>query len=563
MSVFAADRVIDTDVLIAGGGLAGLNAAIAAREQGAEVLVVDKGSLARSGSIAGGIDHFAAFLNTGPEWDTREGFLRHFAQKSRGAGDLRIQNAIYCRELTAAIARMARIGNPLTQPDGTFYRTRSFGRPGAYAINFNGKHLKPKLARETKRLAAKALERFVTTNLLTADGHVVGATAFGVRTGEFVAIRAKATVLSTGRVARIFENHSGLPFNAWQFPGNTGAAQAMAFRAGATLANMEYVLVSVVPHGFSAAGLNALTGMGGRFINAQGEQFMERYFPKGMNAPRHKLAEAVLTEMREGRGPVYVDCRHLSEADMSHLNKTLGYDKDTLPDFFRQKRIDLAKQPLEVTISEGSVGMPCEGTGSGIHIDEKCASTVPGLYAAGDCVDQASTCAQSTTSGYVAGREAARFALSVGALPEPSDKQVSDEKRRVFAPFKRRKGVDYREAEEVLGKVMSQYVGTERNELGLQTALGKLADIEAYADRLKAANYHYLVRTAEVQDLLLVARIMARASLERKETRFGIYHHRVDYPDTDDANWCGLVLVKKAGESFDLSFKRLDYSQIP
>ena len=116
---------ISTDVLIVGGGLAGTNAAMGAVEKGASVVVVDKGNINRSGDFGGGVDHFLAFLNEGPDWDTQDAFLSYVEKIGRGTGHLSIIESVYCAELSDAIERMARIGNPLTQPDGSFYRTRS------------------------------------------------------------------------------------------------------------------------------------------------------------------------------------------------------------------------------------------------------------------------------------------------------------------------------------------------------------------------------------------------------------------------------------------------------
>ena len=138
-------KVFETDVLVVGGGLAGVNAAIAAAENGAKVTIVDKAAIERSGSMGGGIDHFAAYLETGEQWDTRQAYLAYAGKIARGAVNLKVIDEIYCRELAPAIERLARIGNPLTQPDGTYYRTQSLGQPGPYMVNFNGKHLKPRI----------------------------------------------------------------------------------------------------------------------------------------------------------------------------------------------------------------------------------------------------------------------------------------------------------------------------------------------------------------------------------------------------------------------------------
>ena len=326
---------IETDVLIIGGGLAGCNAAIGAAERGVRVVVLDKGKIERSGDIAGGVDHFMAYLEEGEPWDTADAYLEYVGRIARGAIDLRITEAVFCRELKGSIERMARIGNPLTNPKtGKFYRTKSMGQPGPYFINFNGKRLKPLLGQEVRRLRCTVLDRAVTNGLLMDGTHVAGATAFHIRTGEFYVVKAKAVVIATGNTNRLYQSQAGSTFNGWQCPSNTGDGQVLVFGAGARLANTEYLRVTVVPKGFSAAGLNAFMGMGCYMINSLAEQFMSRYHPMGNNAPRYKLVEGVMNEIREGHGPVFIETRHLSENDMAHLKATLGYDKDTLPDFF-------------------------------------------------------------------------------------------------------------------------------------------------------------------------------------------------------------------------------------
>ncbi len=543
---------IETDVLIVGGGLAGLSAAIAAAERGARVAILEKAGIERSGAIGGGVDHFIAYLEAGEPWDTRDAYLRWIGTMARGAVDLRVHNAIYCRELKAAIERLARIGNPLTQPDGTYYRTAALGMPGPYAVNFNGKHLKPRLAKVVRGLGCQVMDRVATTNLLCNGGRVAGAMGFQIRTGEFVVAQAKATVVTTGRVDRLFENPTGIHFNTWQCPSDVGAAQAMAFRAGAALANMEYLRITVVPKGFAAAGLNALTGMGGRFINAMGEQFMARYDPSGDKAPRYRLAQAVMEENHAGRGPVFIDCRQLTAKQMEHLYATLSYDKDTLPDFLAQKGIDLAKDPVEVMAAEGHLGGPAEGVGSGLVIDETCGSTLEGLFAAGDCTNAASTASPAVTSGCAAGKAAAAYALKA-QQGQPSREQVEAEREWVVAPLRRKEGILPREMEETAARIMWQQVGPARTEAGMRAGLDKLLRLEAHLDQLRARDLHELMRANEVRDLLLIGKIMATAALYRRESRFGIYHRRLDCPEMEDA-WNGQVRVKNEGGRIAVSF---------
>jgi adenylylsulfate reductase, subunit A len=555
-------REFAADVLVVGGGLAGVNAAISAAERGARVLIADKGAIERSGSIAGGVDHFFAYLNTGEAWDTREAWLQYAGRIARGAVNLKVINKVFCGELDDSIERMARIGNPLTQPDGTFYRTQAMGMPGPLAINFNGKHLKPKLAAEARRLNCQVLEKVSITSLLTADGAAAGVVGFDIRTGDTLVIRSKAIVLATGNTNRLFQNPTGLPFNCWQCPADTGAAQTMAFRAGAALANMEYVRLTVVPKGFSAAGLNAFTGLGAKIVNAAGEDFMLRYHPSGTRGPRFKLVEGVMKEIEQGRGPVFVDCRHFAPTTMAHLKATLGYDKDTLPDFVEQKGIRLEEELLELMVSEGMQSGPSEVCASGIMIDESCASTLPGLYAAGDCADQTRACSPSISGGYAAGKGAAAYAQRADVLAKVDPEDVLKERQRIFAPLVREEGLTHEQFEDVIRKIMWDNVGVVRSDESLKLALRKLGKLEERKDHLVARDFHALMRCHEAQEMLTVGQLSAAASLHRKETRFGVFHTRVDHPNTDDSNFCGQFVLRKVKGDVQVTFNPLSY-EIP
>jgi len=132
---------IETDVAIIGGGTAGLNAAMAAAESGLEVLVAEKANIERSGAIAGGIDHFHSYLETGEKWDTREAYLGWVTKVSKGASNLKVQEAVFCDEYKAAIERIERIGIPLRDPKtGKFYRTQALGQPGPMAIRSSDRY---------------------------------------------------------------------------------------------------------------------------------------------------------------------------------------------------------------------------------------------------------------------------------------------------------------------------------------------------------------------------------------------------------------------------------------
>jgi len=556
------EEYVQADLLIVGGGVAGLNAALTAAEAGLNVVITDKACIEHSGNIAGGVDHFLAYLETGPAWDTREAYLDFTARSSKGAADLTVVDHVYCAELKLAIKRLADIGCPLHQPDGSYFRTQSYGQPGPYWINFNGKRLKPLLARAVRATGCRVLDRVVITDLLVNEGIVEGAVGFHLRKGTFYVIGAKAVLLATGGTNRLYQNPTGLSFNTWMCPVNTGDGEAMALRVGAILANIEYLRMTVVPRGLSAAGLNALVGMGGRLLNGLGEEFMHRYDPRGIQAPRYRLAEAVLSELKAHRGPVYVDCRHLDPASLEHLIKTLGYDKDTLPDFLRQKGIDLSKDLLEVAPSEGMQGGPTEVCGSGIKIDSGCATNVSGLFGAGNSADQCRSLHMAVTSGIHAGRSAAAYAARK-SIPPVSEARVRDIRRALYAPLNETgRVISWQEFEDVLQRVITEGLGPVRHAASLERTKDNLERLAEWYTRVKANNYHELCRMQELRNMLTVARAMVRAALFRKESRFGQCHYRLDFPDTDDANWLGQVLVRQdQNGEITTSFLPLSYHQ--
>ena len=546
------------DVAVIGGGNAGMNAAISAREEGAEVLVIEKADPARSGSIGGGVDHFMSYLDTGPEWDTREGYLQWVGKVARGAVNLKVQDAIFCQGgRDEMIERFARVGSPLQQQDGTFYRTQSYGMPGPLWINFNGKHLKYNLYKDAVHKGAKHLRKVVVTSLLKKDNRVVGCVGINIRTGEIHIVRANSVVLSTGNTNRIYKNPTPHRFNTWQCPANTGAAQAMAYEAGADLANMEYMRWTVIPKGFSAAGLNALSGMGGVMINSDGEEFMSKYHPLGERAPRYVLVEAVYGELMEGRGPVYIDCRGLDPEALKHLRDLLGWDKDTLPDFIEQQGLDLTKEPLEVMFSEGMQGGPAEVCSSGVRIDENCESSVPGLFAAGDCADQTRCVHLSAAGGSHAGHFAARWALEADRL-DPEYEDVEQARQNALAPLSEGTSVRREEIEDSIASIMWEHVGPVRTEDSLLLAQAMLEDLTKQVEHIGADNLHELMRAHEVKTMWQVARFTTAASLQRKETRFGPYFKRKDYPETSD-EYCGQMVLCRDDEKISVRYEPLTY----
>ena len=552
---------IQTDLAVIGGGTAGVNTAMAAASKGIDVTVIDKGNIDRSGAIAGGIDHFHAYLETGEPWDTRQAWLGYIAKVAKGASNLKVHEAVYCEELQQAIQRVEALGISLRNPQtGKFFRTQALGQPGPYAINFQGKRLKPAMAQEVRRLGCRVLDRVVVTKLLLYDGQMAGILGFNMRSGDFYVIQTKACVIATGNTNRMYRPQAGNPFNIWYCPACTGDLHRAAFNAGVELANMEYTRMTVVPKGFSAPGFNAFLGMGARLVNGLGEHYMQRYHPDAEIGPRNFVVWGTWREIKEGRGPIYMDCRHLSQKDREHLFTTLGYDKDTLPEFLVKKGYNLEGTMIEVTVSEPMQARPGEQVGSGIKIDERCASNIPGIFAAGDSSDQMGCLHMCVAGGFAAGKHAANFARSAGAFKPLDEEQIDAEKKRVFFPLECKQGVSYTEFEEVVRNIATDHFGPVKTEISLTTALEKLGNLDAHQQELKASNLHELMRVHEAISIQEIAKVTASAALARKETRFAPYHYRADYPDTDDKNFCGLIVVRRGDQgAVTTRFEKLDY----
>jgi adenylylsulfate reductase subunit A len=323
---------------------------------------------------------------------------------------------------------------------------------------------------------------------------------------------------------------------------------------------MEYVRMTIVPKGFSTPGFNAFFGMGSTLVNSLGEPFMANYHPMADKAPRNHMVWAALQELKEGRGPIYMDCRHLNQSERLHLFSTLGIDKDTLPEFLIAKGYDLEGTMIEMTVSEPMQARPSELCGSGVKIDETCASNVPGIYAAGDASDQMGCLHMGVAGGFAAGRHAARHAAGSRHLIDVPNGEVDEEIHRIFRPLRRNSGMSYGEFEKIIRIITTDHFGPVKTEISLTGALDKLDRLDDATDELVAGDMHELMRTHESMNIHQVAKISARAALARKESRFSPYHYRADYPDTDDA-YCGLIVIGKSpsGE-VATRFQPLDYN---
>ncbi len=539
---------LDTDLLVVGGGVAGTMAAIPALEAGLKVVICEKGKvLDHCGSIGCGVDHYLTVMDTGPEWDTPEFLIRHVPELTDGIVDMAVAGRVI-REMPRIFRKIESFGVDFKdRKTGTYYRLRSFGLPGTYHINFDGTDFKKHLGERVRKGKATVLMRTMVVQLLTRDNRACGALAFNFRSGEWFAIRARAVVLAAGDVNRISRNASGLAFDSWHFPYNTGDAQAMGYRAGAALANMESVEATLTPKGFSTQGLNALVSLGAYFVNKSGERFMFRYDPKGENARRAVLADAVINEYLLGNGPIYLDCRHLPQEMLDRMEYTLQVDRYTLPAFYQQKHVKFREELVEISVSELSIRRSgVYFRGSGLAVDVNGETSVEALFAAGDCATVSGGIAGAAVLGHIAGEGVVqRVRGNAGAMPEIDTKAIEAVRARAENHLERREGASWKQFEDETRRTVTDYVGVRRTENGLKLALRTLQALAKQEPQLKADDLHGLMRVSESINIRLNAEIMASASLVRHETRTGSAHWRIDYPRVDDEHWRKFVIVER------------------
>ncbi|MEK6594386.1 MAG: FAD-binding protein [Pseudomonadota bacterium] len=544
-------KTIDTDVLVIGGGVAGSMAAIPALEAGLKVVICEKGKiLDHCGSIGCGVDHYLTVMDSGPEWDTPEFLLKHVPELTDGIVDMEVAGRVI-HEMPRIFRKIESMGVDFKdRQTGDYYRLRSFGLPGTYHINFDGTDFKKHLGERVRKGKATVLMRTMVVQLLTEDNRAYGAIAFNFRSGEWYAIRAKAVVLAAGDVNRISQNASGLAFDSWHIPYNTGDAQAMGYHAGAALANMESVEATLTPKGFSCQGLNALVSLGAYFVNKAGERFMFKYDKKGENARRAVIADAVINEYLLGNGPIYLDCRHLPQEMLDRMEHTLQVDRYTLPAFYQQKGVNFREELVEVSVSELSIRRSgVYFRGSGLAVDINGETSIEALFAAGDCATVSGGISGAAVLGHIAGEGVVqRVRATTGALPEIDARAIETVRAQAADCLKRSDGMTWKELEDATRQTVTDYVGVRRTEKGLNLALATLHALARREPTLQADDLHGLMRTHESRNIRMNAEIMATASLARRETRTGSAHWRLDYPQTDNKNWRKFVIVERGKE---------------
>ncbi len=591
-------QIIDHDVLVIGAGGAGLRAAIAASNAGVSVGLVCKSLLGKAHTVMaeGGIA--AALANV----DDRDNWQVHFADTMRGGqyvNNWRMAE-LHAKEAPDRVRELEAWGALFDRtPDGRILQ-RNFGGHKyprlAHVGDRTGLEMIRTLQDHSVHLGMDVHMECTVLRLFTAGGRIAGALAYDRERGRFRLFHCKAIVLATGGIGRAYSITS----NSWEY---TGDGQALAYEAGAALQDMEFVQFH--PTGMiwppSVRGIlvtEGVRGEGGVLLNKEGRRFMFddipenyrsqtadneeegwRYTQGDKNArrppellTRDHVARCIMREVREGRGSphggVFLDIswikRKLPDARKHIIKK--------LPSMYHQFKqladIDITVEPMEV-------GPTTHYIMGGIRVDgDSQMSTVPGLFAAGECaagLHGANRLGGNSLSdllvfGKRAGDFASRFARG-HELAAPDPAEVDDAARCALAPFERgasANGSGPYQVQQELQVMMQDLVGIVRRESEIVRALEAIQHLKERARRVGVTGnreYNPGWHTAlDLGNLLTISEAVARAALERKESRGG--HFRDDYPQKDSAYGSFNIVIRK-GVDGSMQLAREPVLQMP
>lgn len=583
---FGEETEIEADVLVLGGGIAGCWAAITAARNGAKVVIMEKGDLRRSGAGGPGCDHWCnvpanPHSRVDPdEWAIEE--MEALGDYSNGIG---IQ--IQCREDYDTLLEMEQMGGKIRDTDDEFlgvegrYDDTKFLFSPRYSVDarlaasegwgspdYNppesrkntvirvfGTTFKPMLKKECQKLGVKILDRTMATSVLNENGkqgaRVVGGTGINVRTGEFYIVKAPAVIISTagsGFVYNMDTEHGGL--STMYSRNQCGDGTVMAWKAGAKVTMME----CSSPTRFSG-GLKHKWYTGGADASYENVPLVDannNVLPAPMQgwsdggtmfSPNAK----VIADLREGikngkyQLPFFADFAGMKPEE-AHATWDLMLKEESttkvMVDTMEQDGFDKHRdQILNYTFIEFQPSQQYRdaGSGGGIMTDWNLMTNVKGLYAAGMSTFSPQDHSYAAATGRYAGRKAAAYAKEVGS-GEISRAQIEAEKQRVLAPTKRSTGIDWKELNFGVNRVMQYFASEFKNETLLDMGLEEIGRIEQNAvPQLYAPDPHKLMRSLEDLCIIEYAKIVLQAMKERRFSSPKLRIERTDYPDNNPA----------------------------
>jgi len=521
------------DVLIVGGGGAGLTAALAAQEAGAAVAVLGKSYPTRSQTCMaqGGIN--AALGHAGE--DSVEAHIADTLKSSQGLADASAVAAL-CSEGIDALRWLDAVGVPFSRTEDAKIAQRRLGGASAaracYAQDYSGLKILHTLFDQCNRAGIPFYNERLLLDIVVESGRAKGVEVLNIRTGEVERHAARAVILATGGYSRLYGRYST---NA---VGSTGDGHAAALRAGARLSDMEFVQFH--PTGLANSSIlisESARGAGGHLLNAKGERFVDELLP------RDRVARAIHEQIAAGE-TVRLDIRHLGEA---FIDEELPQERKLA---IRYEGVDPVSDPVPIKpVAHYTMG--------GIEVDAASQTAVAGLYAAGECANHrvhganrlgGNSLLELIVFGRQAGRNAAALAAQCAAMTAPHG---TADPAKAQSGFNADPEVDFYERREALAGLFYEKVGLVRDEAGLAEAREALRAMKEQLPKMgvKDSSMRYNTNRTDFLEfcsMLAVAETVVEGALRRKESRGA--HYRSDFARTEEAFAAHTLAGLKGGE---------------
>lgn len=522
---------LSCDVLVIGGGTAGTMAALTAAEHGADVILLEKAHVRHSGALAMGMDGVNNAVVPGRA--EPDDYVAEITRANDGIVDQSTVRQTATRGF-AMVQRLESYGVKFEKDEHGEYAVRQVHRSGSYVLPMpEGKDVKKVLYRQLRRREMRERirieNRVMPVRVLTARGQAVGAAGFNTRTGRFVTVRAGAVILATGACGRLGLPASGYLYGTYENPTNAGDGYAMAYHAGAELTGIECFQINPLIKDYNGPACAYVANpFGGYQVNRHGERFVDSDYWSG------QMMAEFAAEVASDRGPVYLKLSHLPEESVAALESILhSTERPTRGTFHSGRGHDYRTHDVEMHISE--IGLCGGHSASGVRVDDHARTTVPRLYAAGDlaCVPH-NYMIGAFVFGDLAGADAAQYTAYEGDLPSG---QLREAHELIYRPLRNPDGPPQPQVEYKLRRFVNDYVAPPKSGARLSLALEAFERMRADIAVMGARTPHELMRCAEVTFIRDCAEMAARASLARTESRWGLYHDRLDHPRRDDASW--------------------------
>ena len=524
---------ISTDVLIIGGGTAGCYAALTISENSdKKVLICEKAHIKRSGCLAAGVNALNAYIVEGRK---PQDYVDYAKKDADGIvrEDLLLTMSEKLNEVTD---RLEKLGLVILKDENGKYVTR-----GNRNLKINGENIKPILADAVEKAKNVTVHNRVNIfDYSVKDNKINGAFGFGIESGIFYTIEAKAVIIATGGAAGLYKpNNPGFSrHKMWYPPFNTGAGYAMGIRAGAEMTTFEMRFIALRCKDTIAPTGTLAQGVGAKQINSLGEVYETKY---GLTTSERVYG--TVNENQEGRGPCYLRTEGITaEQDESLLKAYLNMAPSQTIKWIESGR-NPSRQNVEI---EGTEPYIVGGhTASGYWVDTDRATTIEGLFAGGDV---AGGCPQkyvtgALAEGEIAGLSAVKYIDSKESFEKISDEDTNYHLRETEKYLTDRHSLYTTEQlEEAMQTVMDSYAGGIKtnyrfNEKQLDIADCKIRQLEMLTDDLYAEDFQELMYICELKERLTVCKSVIAHLRARKETRWHSFAENLDYPEKDDRNF--------------------------